>query len=70
MILRPVALDFLHIVPLTANCIKNADVKRVFAQQMLWHFHSHGSTFKIKVRYTLPLNTLLDFAYTNAINGD
>ena len=50
-------------------CIKMLMLK-VFARQMLWHFRSYGRTFKIKVRYTLLLNLLLDFAYTNAINRD
>src|SRR4029434_7105388 len=50
-------------------CIKMLMLK-VFAQQMLRHFRSYGRTFKIKVRYTLLLNSLLNFAYTNAINRD
>ena len=42
------------------------DVK-VFAQYKLSHFHSYGSSFTLKVRFALLLNSLLDFAYDNAI---
>ena len=38
---------------------------KVFAQQMLWHFRSFGSTFTIKVCFTLLINLLLDFGLGN-----